>query len=40
MVLGALENVVRAVAQEPGNVVENFLTEGVAKWLSDIQEAC
>jgi len=40
MVLGALENVVRAVAQEPRNVVENFLTEGVAKWLSDIQEAC
>jgi len=40
MVLGALENVVRAVAQEPGSVVENFLTEGVAKWLSDIQEAC
>ncbi|PWW72485.1 hypothetical protein C7212DRAFT_366604 [Tuber magnatum] len=40
MVLGALENVVRAVAREPGNVVENFLTEGIAKWLSDIQEAC
>ncbi|RPA90697.1 hypothetical protein L873DRAFT_1716959 [Choiromyces venosus 120613-1] len=40
MVLGALENVVRSVAQEHGNVVENFLTEGVAKWLSDIQEAC
>ncbi|CUS15743.1 unnamed protein product [Tuber aestivum] len=39
-VLGALENVVRAVAHEHGNVVENFLTEGVAKWLNDIQEAC
>ena len=38
MVLGALENVVRAVAQEKGGVVENFLTEGVARWLNEIQE--
>lgn len=39
MVLGALENVVKAVAVGKGNVVGNVLTEGVAKWLSEVEEA-
>lgn len=39
MVLGALEDVVRAVAVDRGNVVGNVLTEGVAKWLSEVEES-
>lgn len=39
MVLGALEDVVRAVAVDRGSVVGNFLTEGVAKWLSEVDES-
>ncbi|KAH0613022.1 uncharacterized protein H6S33_009402 [Morchella sextelata] len=39
MVLGALENVVKAVAVGRGSVVGNVLTEGVAKWLSEVEES-
>lgn len=39
MVLGALEDVVRAVAVDRGSVVGNLLTEGVAKWLSEVDES-
>ncbi|KAF3938070.1 hypothetical protein ABW19_dt0203632 [Dactylella cylindrospora] len=38
-VLGSLENVVRKVADDRKNVVENVLTEGVAKWLSELEDA-
>lgn len=39
MVLGALEDVVRAVTVDRGSVVGNVLTEGVAKWLSEVDES-
>ncbi|KAK6350227.1 hypothetical protein TWF696_006463 [Orbilia brochopaga] len=38
-VLGSLEDVVRKVADDRNSVVENVLTEGVAKWLNELEDA-
>ncbi|KAF3918009.1 hypothetical protein ABW21_db0202854 [Orbilia brochopaga] len=38
-VLGSLEDVVRKVADDRKSVVENVLTEGVAKWLNELEDA-
>ena len=35
MVLGALANVTQQIADNPRGVVDNVLTEGIAKWLSE-----
>ncbi|KAK6348877.1 hypothetical protein TWF730_009643 [Orbilia blumenaviensis] len=38
-VLGSLEDVVRKVADDRNALVENVLTEGVAKWLNELEDA-
>ncbi|KAK6526792.1 hypothetical protein TWF281_009993 [Arthrobotrys megalospora] len=38
-VLGSLEDVVRKVADDRKALVENVLTEGVAKWLNELEDA-
>ncbi|EPS38061.1 hypothetical protein H072_8225 [Dactylellina haptotyla CBS 200.50] len=39
VVLGSLEDVVRKVADDRKALVENILTEGVAKWLNELEDA-
>ncbi|KAK6533373.1 hypothetical protein TWF694_002323 [Orbilia ellipsospora] len=38
-VLGSLEDVVRKVADDRKALVENVLTEGVARWLNELEDA-